>query len=169
MFHFYQIRPNADALEQVCYLRASAYGWWNWSKSRREHLVISDLRYSTGRTVIAALAITAALAVALGYATSRLRLWLPAAFPEVASYPYVDALTTIMSFTVMWLMARKCVENWIYWIAVDVIDIGLCFVKDVRFVSLLYAILSVLAVKGLGNWRSTYIHTASSVLRDPTR
>ncbi len=69
----------------------------------------------------------------------------------------------------MGLMARKCIESWIYWIAVDVIRISLYFVKDVRFVSLLYAILLVLAVKDLGSWRPSHIHTTSSVLRDPTR
>ena len=61
---------------------------------------------------------------------------LPALFPEAASFPYVDALTTIMSFTAMWLMAQKRIESWYYWIIVDMIGIWLYYVKEVRFISL---------------------------------
>ena len=58
-----------------------------------------------------------------------------------------------MSFVAMWLLARKHIESWIYWIVVDVIGIGLYFAKDVKFISLLYVILLVLAIRGLINWR----------------
>lgn len=58
-----------------------------------------------------------------------------------------------MSFVAMWLMARKRIESWIYWIVVDVIGIGLYFAKGVMFISLLYMILLVLANRGLLSWR----------------
>ncbi|MDQ5910359.1 MAG: nicotinamide mononucleotide transporter [Pseudomonadota bacterium] len=74
-------------------------------------------------------------------------------FPEAASYPWLDALTTVMSLVAMWLMARRRIESWVYWIIVDVIGIGLYFVKEVRFVALLYAILLALAIRGLIDWR----------------
>ncbi len=83
---------------------------------------------------------------------TRIHLLLPSIFPEAASFPYLDALTTIMSFTAMWLMAQKRVESWVYWIIVDVIGIWLYFVKDVRFISLLYVILLGMAVNGLLRW-----------------
>jgi nicotinamide mononucleotide transporter len=150
---FYQIRLYSDALEQVYYLGASAYGWWYWSKSQQEDHVISDVTYSSARAVIVAVGVTAALSVALGYATSRVHVWAPALFPEAASFPYLDAVTTVMSFTAMWLMARKRIESWVYWIVVDVIGIWLYFVKDVRFISMLYVVLLFLAVRGLADWR----------------
>ncbi len=84
--------------------------------------------------------------------TSRPHVLLPALFPEPASYPYVDALTTVMSFTAMLLMARQRIESWGYWIVVDVIGIWLYYVKDVRFVALLYVVLLILATKGLVSW-----------------
>jgi nicotinamide mononucleotide transporter len=79
----------------------------------------------------------------------------PAFFPEPASYPYLDAFTTVMSFVAMWLMARKHIESWIYWIFVDVIGIGLYYAKEVKFISLLYVVLLVMASKGLINWMRT--------------
>lgn len=154
---FYQIRLYSDALEQLYYLGASAYGWWYWTRSRHRDPLISDIRYSSCQAVGAAIVVTAALSTGMGYATGRLHVWAPQFFPEPASYPYLDAVTTMMSFTAMWLMARKRIESWIYWIIVDVIGIWLYFVKDVRFVSLLYVLLLYLATKGLADWRRTYL------------
>jgi nicotinamide mononucleotide transporter len=153
---FYQIQLYADAFEQVYYLGASVYGWWYWSRSQQETRLVAEVSYSTRGAAVLVAAATAILSVAFGAVTSRLHVWMPDAFPQAASYPYIDAGTTIMSFTAMWLMARKRIESWNYWIAVDLIGIWLYFVKDVRFVSLLYVILLVLAIKGLGEWRRAW-------------
>lgn len=137
---FYQIRLYADALEQIYYLIASVYGWLYWSKptSSSDQGVI--VRYSAPAEMLRWVLATATLAIAVGVLISRLHLLLPSVFPEAASFPYLDALTTVMSFTAMWLLARRRIESWIYWIIVDAIGIWLYFVKDVRFVSLLYVI-----------------------------
>lgn len=86
-------------------------------------------------------------------------IWFPKVFPEAASYPYLDALTTIMSFVAMWLMVRKHIESWLYWIAVDVIGIWLYFTKDVKFISLLYVMLLFMAIRGFLNWISVKAKT----------
>lgn len=52
----------------------------------------------------------------------------------------------------MWLMARKKIESWIYWIIVDCIGIWLYYVKEVRFLSILYIILLLMAINGLLVW-----------------
>ncbi|MBD2604800.1 nicotinamide mononucleotide transporter [Scytonema hofmannii FACHB-248] len=57
-----------------------------------------------------------------------------------------------MSFTAMWLLARMRIENWFYWIIVDVIGIGLYYVKGVKFIALLYVILLFMAINGLISW-----------------
>lgn len=149
---FYQIRLYADTLEQVYYLAASTYGWWFWTRSRATDRTIDDVGFSARPALLGWLAVTAALSVTAGAALSRVHVWLPDAFPEAASYPYLDALTTVMSLVAMWLMARKHTESWVYWIVVDVIGIWLYFVKDVRFVSLLYVVLLAMAIKGLTEW-----------------
>jgi nicotinamide mononucleotide transporter len=50
-------------------------------------------------------------------------------------------------------MARKHIESWVYWIVVDAIGIWLYFVKDVKFISLLYMLLFLLAIRGLIDWK----------------
>jgi nicotinamide mononucleotide transporter len=157
---FYQIRLYSDTIEQVYYLFAGVYGWWYWRAARRAADERVAVRFSRVRAIAAWAVATLALSCVAGAAMSRAHLWLPALFPEPASYPYLDALTTIMSFVAMWLMARKRVESWVYWIIVDVIGIGLYYAKDVHFVALLYVILLVMAVAGLRAWlKSTSVLT----------
>lgn len=157
MVLFYQIRLYSDTIEQVYYLGASAYGWWYWSRSEPSQQVISRVRFSPPRALAGWATFTVAASVLVGLAMTRIHLWLPTIFPEPASYPYLDGLTTVMSFVAMWLLARKRVESWVYWIIVDIIGIWLYFVKDVKFLSLLYVVLLVIATKGFLEWRARRI------------
>ncbi len=152
---FYQIRLYSDTLEQVYYLGTSIYGWWWWSKSNHQIDKAISFRYSSRRNTILFLAVTLAISFATGAFMSRIDIILPAFFPEKASFPYLDALTTIMSFTATLLMIQKRVESWYYWIVVDLIGIGLYYVKGVRFIALLYVILLAIAIKGLVSWHKT--------------
>lgn len=153
MLLFYQIRLYSDAVEQIYYLGASVYGWWRWTaRSDGGQGRVSDLKFSSTAAILTAAGITLCLSIAAGGLMKDIHIYLPALFPEEASFPYIDAATTIMSFTAMLLMAFKRIESWIYWIIVDVIGIRLYYVKDVRFVSLLYVILLGMAVSGLFMW-----------------
>jgi nicotinamide mononucleotide transporter len=87
---------------------------------------------------------------------SNIHLFFPTIFPVAASFPLLDAFTTVMSFVAQMLMAHKRIENWMIWIVVDVIGIGLYFTKGVIFVSGLYVIFLVLATRGLLVWLKEY-------------
>jgi nicotinamide mononucleotide transporter len=152
---FYQIRLYSDALEQIYYLIASCYGWWLWQTRGNQAQQAFAPYLSNKQTLITVVIVTLLLALALGGLMSRIDQIAPALFPQPAAFPYLDALTTIMSFSAMWLMAQKRLESWIYWIIVDVIGIGLYYVQGVRFLALLYAILLVLAINGLLGWLRT--------------
>lgn len=149
---FYQIRLYSDTIEQVYYLGASIYGWIIWNKSPKDNGQITDTIYSNKQVITFWILITGVVSILVTILMSKIHLLFPVIFPEAASYPFLDALTTIMSFTAMWLMAKKKVESWIYWIVVDVIGIWLYFAKDVKFISLLYIILLIMAVNGLRSW-----------------
>jgi nicotinamide mononucleotide transporter len=166
---FYQIRLYSDAVEQVYYLGASAYGWWYWRHASSKETVDDnrDFRISRPRTIGMVVGFTVLASLLVGLLMTRVHLLLPGLFPEAASFPYLDVLTTIMSLTAMWLMAQKRIESWIYWIIVDVIGIWLYFVKDVRFISLLYVILLVMAVNGLISWIRALNTAPSTVSHQP--
>ncbi len=65
----------------------------------------------------------------------------------------IDAISTVASFVAMWLLPKKRAESWIYWIFVDVVAIWLYYIKDVKFLSLLYVILLGIAINGWLTWR----------------
>ncbi len=161
MVLFYQIRLYSDTIEQVYYLGARIYGWIFWNKSAKEDDRVADVTYSDRRAILFWVAITAVVSILTGILMGRIHLLLPALFPEAASFPFLDALTTIMSFTAMWLMAKKKIESWVYWIIVDVIGIWLYFVKDVKFISLLYVVLLFMAVNGFRSWHKSRIPSLS--------
>jgi nicotinamide mononucleotide transporter len=165
---FYQIRLYSDAIEQLYYLGASAYGWWFWRRTEPGARVVRDVGFSAARGLLAWLAFTAAASVALGTVMVRVHTLAPALFPEPASFPYLDAVTTVMSLVAMWLMARKRTESWVYWIVVDVIAIGLYAVKGVMLLALLYVALLIIAVRGLVAWsRSEPPERRSSAAASP--
>lgn len=157
---FYQIQLYSDCLEQAYYLVASVYGWWYWTRVQPNagEAATAGIGFSSRRAIIAWLLATAALSVLLGRFAADIHRLLPRLFPDPAAYPYLDAVTTMMSFTAQLLLARKRVESWCYWIIVDVIAVGLYWSKDIKFVALLYLLLLGLATNGLVDWlRSTRV------------
>ncbi len=67
--------------------------------------------------------------------------------------PWADAFASATAFTGMWLMARKKVESWYWWIATNIASIPLYFVKGLVFTSVYYLVLLVLAFFGLMEWK----------------
>jgi nicotinamide mononucleotide transporter len=94
--------------------------------------------------------------VLFGYVMSNIHTLFPVIFQAPASYPYLDAFTTVMSFVATILMIYKKIESWMLWILVDIIGIVLYYVKEVKFVSILYVIFLALATKGLISWYQTW-------------
>ena len=74
--------------------------------------------------------------------------------------PEAVSAAVVASFVAMWLLSKKRVESWIYWIVVDVVAIWLYFIKDVKFLSLLYVILLGIAINGYLTWRRSNSDTA---------
>lgn len=169
MLLFYQIRLYSDTVEQIYYLVASIYGWWFWYKSAQHkrgetEKIPADVYYSSQRVVILSISLMVVLSIAAATFFSQAHILLPAIFPAPAAYPLLDALTTVMSFVAMWLMAQKRTESWIYWIIVDVLQIGLYHALGVRFVELLYGILLVMAINGFRLWHKAVIARRNNIL-----
>ena len=66
---------------------------------------------------------------------------------------YLDTLTTGIFFVGMWLMAKRKIENWIYWIIGDIITVPLYFYKGYTFSSILYFVLTIIAIYGYLAWK----------------
>jgi len=139
---FYREKLFADMLLQVVFFVQGIYGWYNWqrNKANAHELEITYLHTSQR---VAYLAGIAAVAVLWGWSLSR--------YTE-ASTPWVDALAATISLAANWLMAKRKTDNWILWIVVDAIYIGLFWYKALYLSSAIYLVFLVLATKGLIEW-----------------
>ena len=143
----------ADAGINFFYFLMSVYGWYNWTRSSgdSDHLEIS-INTKKQQTTGIALTFVSYLAI-LGI------IWL---FNHnntdyMTSYvPWVDSFTTSVFLVGMLLMARKKVENWIYWIIGNAVSIPLYFVKGLAFTSFQYLVFLILAILGYMEWRKRY-------------
>lgn len=159
---FYQIQLYSDMIEQMYYLLISIIGWVIWKKKQNEVSFIPT-NWGSKKIVILSISTTIIFTILLTYCVSHFHLWFPKLFSEQASFPFLDSLTTIMSFIAMYLTTIRKNEGWIYWIIVDLIAIGLYWVKDVRFISIQYIVLLCMAIYGLLNWiRKNHPTTAST-------
>jgi nicotinamide mononucleotide transporter len=155
-FLFWQIQLYADVLEQGYYFVTGVWGWLLWRRVREGvDVPVSVTRLTNSVRVWWVVGIVVCSFV-LGFILTHVHLWLPSIFAEPASLPYLDAFTTVMSFSAQILLMRRAVENWALWIVVDVLAIGLYAVKGVMLVSVLYALFLVLASKGLYDWVRAY-------------
>lgn len=139
---FYQARLYADMGLQVIYALLCAYGWWAWRRGEQGHeLPVRRLGLRGG---VIALGAGTAAAVALGTLLAH---------HTDASLPYLDAGTAAFSLVAQALQTRKVLENWLLWILVDVVYIGMYIAKDLWLTAVLYALFLTLAASGWWSWR----------------
>ncbi len=151
-FVFWEARLYGDFLLHIFFLVLNIYGWYAWlSKSgeNEKSLVVTKLET---RSQVIWLFVTLISVVVF----AQFLMSLPKIFPgvEAASLPYWDSVTSMLSITGMWLTARKKIDNWYYWLAVDIIATGVYWYKGLYFYSALYFIYIFLAIAGYMTWRS---------------
>ena len=142
---FFDVNLLSDFLLHLIYVVLQIYGWYHWLHGGQDHgeLAVSRL---TGRGVAMWILAAAAGTVSWGYFMS---------VTFGAAVPYGDAFTTVTSLIAMWLMARKHIENWHFWIAVDVIAIGIYFYKGLYFFTGQYVAFLALSIIGLISWQKS--------------
>lgn len=137
-----------EASVNFYYTVMSIYGWIMWAKKDREqhavlHITFSDRRWWMMQIVFF-LSCYTVIYLALVYLQKS---FAPGAIP------WADALASASAFTGMWLMTRKKVESWYWWIVTNVTSIPLYFVKQYVFTSVYYGILLIMAIGGLLAWK----------------
>lgn len=156
---FYQVQMYSDVLLQVYFFIISLYGWWRWLHPREgEATVHQQLKISTNGAMANTLYVVGiGLGVwGMGAFMSRIHLVFPALFPQPAAFPHYDAFTTVASMVAMYLLARKRLESWVLWVAVDAFCIVLYYLKGIKLISLEYVIFLGIALVGLWSWYREY-------------
>lgn len=135
----------AESILYFYYVLAGIYGWIVWRKRTQE----TGLKISTWP--ISYHLITIGVGVILSFALAAiLRNYTDAALP------LIDSHTTIFSFIATFMVTRKVLENWLYWIIIDVISIGLYSSRQLYLYALLMLVYSIIAVWGFKAWKTQY-------------
>jgi len=137
-----------EASVNIYYTVMSIYGWWLWTRKNDQQQTILQIQFSTNKELLQQLLFFASFYVVLYTALSFSK----ASFAPGA-IPWADALSSAAAYTGMWLMAKKKVESWYYWIATNIFSIPLYFVKGYVFTSVQFFVLLMLAIAGLIEWR----------------
>ena len=137
-----------EASVNLYYTVMSIYGWMLWSKKDDKEQVILIIKHSTQREWVLQLVFFAVFYIAIYFALNLLKeSFAPGAMPVA------DAFASATAYTGMWLMAKKKVESWYWWIATNIASIPLYFIKGYVFTSFQFLVLLILAVAGLISWR----------------
>lgn len=136
-----------EASVNFYYTVMSIYGWYIWMKKNEQQDVVLHITWSGKRMLL-----YQGLFFLFFYVTIYFSLvYLKENFFEGA-IPWADAFASATAFTGMWLMTRKKVESWYWWIATNITSIPLYFTKGLVFTSVYYIVLLFMAVFGLVEW-----------------
>lgn len=139
---FYDYRLYSDAGLQVYFFAIQVFGVYWWVNGREQDGLVSSRRLAVSAYWILIIAVVAGI-LALGSIMSRY---------TDAALPWWDAAIASLSITAQTLLARRYLENWLLWIAVDVIAIGVFTAKGLVPTAALYLIFLILSVTGLIRW-----------------
>ena len=133
-----------QAALQVFYIAMGAYGWWAWRRGSAQGAALPVSRWRAGRHAVAIAALLAVSAVN-GWIVAR---------AHGGWVPYVDAFVAWVSVLATWMVARKVLENWLYWIVVDSVAAALYWSQGFHATAVLFVAYVVVAVRGYFAWRA---------------
>lgn len=137
-----------EASVNFYYTVMSIYGWILWSrKDQVKHEAILHITHSNAKEWMVQILFFAAFYFAIFFSLT----WAKQAFAPEA-IPWADAFASATAYTGMWLMARKKVESWIWWIATNMASIPLYFIKGYVFTSVQFIVLLIMAIAGWITW-----------------
>ncbi len=134
-----------DMMINAYYFAMSVYGWYIWTRKVDEtHVTQISTTSLKEKKISVAIFVATLIFVFIVYKTfDKWNGWVA----------YLDTITTAIFFVGMWLMAKRKIENWIFWIIGDVISVPLYFYKGFTFTSFQYLGFTVIAIFGYLAWK----------------
>ena len=134
-----------DSMINVYYFIMSIYGWYHWTRKKGNQVEFPIATMNNKEKGIAIVLFTGTIffVIVVYFYFNKFTTW----------YSYVDTFLTGLFFVGMWLMAKRKIENWIFWIIGDIISIPLYFAKGYTFTSLQFLIFTIVAIYGYLEWK----------------
>lgn len=129
------------------YTIMSIYGWYHWTRKKgtTDLYPIAQISKKELKWAFIIFVLTLLVVVLIYDFFDKFTQW----------SSYIDTLTTGLFFVGMWLMAKRKIEHWIFWIIGDIISITLYFIKGYTFTSIQYLIFTIIAIFGYVEWKKT--------------
>jgi len=145
LFIMYEARLYMESVLQIFYLGMAAYGWYEWRHGGANH---GELKVSTWpwKWHLAAIVLVFVLVFVSGELLTRF---------SNAALPFADAFTTWAAVVATFMVARKVLENWIYWFVIDAVSVYLYLSRELYFTAALFVAYLVMIVFGYRSWRKS--------------
>jgi nicotinamide mononucleotide transporter len=150
---FWDVRLLMDSALNVYYMVMAVFGWYQWKyggtsqtgdNGKSDGVAIASLSRSQHVVIIVSITL---LSLISGYLLSEY---------SRAAWPYVDSFTTWGSVIATYLVARKFLENWLYWIVIDTVSIPLYLDRGLNFTAILFGAYVLIAICGYISWKNHY-------------
>ena len=147
---FWDVGLLMESALQVYYLLMAVYGWWHWlhGNAAQGELAITRWRGRDHLFAIGAVLLASAVSGTLLQQYSS------------AALPYLDSFTTWGSVLTTWMVARKILENWLYWLVIDSVSIYLYLDRELYLTALLFALYLIIVIFGYRKWLRHYQATS---------
>ncbi|WP_335923017.1 nicotinamide riboside transporter PnuC [Shewanella chilikensis] len=141
---FWKVALLMESVLNVYYMAMALYGYWLWRRGGENHQGVAVTSWPWQRHLVLIL-LTGLVSLFVGH--------MMATFTQ-AAFPYLDAATSCFAVMTTFLVARKVLENWLYWVVIDLVSIYLYLSKGLMLTSLLFVLYVGMAVAGYFIWRA---------------
>ncbi|MEJ6737138.1 MAG: nicotinamide riboside transporter PnuC [Flavobacteriales bacterium] len=135
----------AEAVLYVFYVFAGIYGWMQWKKQKSVEKVYQQKVSTHVKLILSGTVISLLLYFGLTF------------FFTEAEKPLIDSFTTVFSFIATYLMAKKWIGNWYYWLVIDAVSVYLYYTRELEIYALLMLVYTILVVYGYWQWKKLKI------------
>tara|TARA_B100001778_G_scaffold314817_1_gene300370 strand:+ start:1219 stop:1782 length:564 start_codon:yes stop_codon:yes gene_type:complete len=149
-FIMYSAGLYMEACLQIFYIFMALYGWSQW-RSKESPLTVGSWHVTNH---LKALALILFLSISSGYILDN--------YTE-AALPFFDALTTWGAVVATYMVAKKLIENWIYWFVIDFVSIFLFLSRDLFLTALLFVGYLVIIIYGYRTWKISMLETKKGI------
>ncbi|WP_020415090.1 nicotinamide riboside transporter PnuC [Microbulbifer sp. ANSA001] len=146
LFLFWDVSLLMESALQVFYLVMAVFGWWQWRSHRDKQQDLKIHRWPL-KTHLLVLTSVSGLTLLLGYILEN---------TTNAALPYLDSFTTLGAIVTTYMVTRKVLENWIYWIVVDGASIYLYLDRGLYPTAALFSLYVILVIIGFFQWHAIY-------------
>ncbi|MCK5824399.1 MAG: nicotinamide mononucleotide transporter [Ichthyobacteriaceae bacterium] len=144
-----------DMWINIYYVVMGIYGWYIWTRKLDDTHYL-PIRNSTRKEKLISAILLVVTFIVVSYILAN---------HTTSTVPYIDAFTTSIFFVAMWLMAKKTIDNWVFWIIGNAITVPLYIYKGLTITSFQYLVFTALAVAGYIKWKKNLNKPRELLLR----